>query len=40
MNVNVWDVGDQIAALVTSKLLVDPQQLGDVNSDLSAIVGP
>jgi 3-phenylpropionate/trans-cinnamate dioxygenase ferredoxin reductase subunit len=40
MNVNVWDVADQIAALVTSKLLVDPQQLGDVNYDLSAIVGP
>ncbi len=40
MNVNVWDVADQIAALVGSQRPVDPQQLGDVSTDLSAIVGP
>jgi len=38
MNVNVWDVGDQIAALVTAKRVVDPLQLADVCVDLSVII--
>jgi hypothetical protein len=37
MNVNVWDVADQIAALVSSKRVVDPHQLADVSVDLSVI---
>ena len=40
MNVNVWDVSDAVAALVRSKAVVDPQQLADVSSDLSALAGP
>jgi 3-phenylpropionate/trans-cinnamate dioxygenase ferredoxin reductase subunit len=39
MNVNVWDVADQIASLVASKRVVDPQQLADVSVELSALTG-
>jgi 3-phenylpropionate/trans-cinnamate dioxygenase ferredoxin reductase subunit len=39
MNVNVWDVGDQIAALVTCDHVVDPQRLADVSVELSAFTG-
>lgn len=38
MNVNVWDVADQIAALVRSKASVDPKQLADVSADLAELV--
>ncbi len=37
MNVNVWDVTDQITALVASKRPVDPRQLADVSVDLSRL---
>jgi len=40
MNVNVWDVSDQIAALVRSKALVNPQQLADSSTDLSVFIEP
>ncbi len=38
MNVNVWDAGDQIGAILMSKALVDLEQLADANVDLSAIL--
>lgn len=37
MNVNVWDVADDIAALVEAKKLVDPGRLADVSVELSAL---
>lgn len=37
MNVNVWDVADQIAALVASKQTVDPKALADPAADLSSL---
>jgi hypothetical protein len=39
MNVNVWDVNDQIADLVRSKRQVDPEQLADASVDLAALAG-
>jgi hypothetical protein len=38
MNVNVWDVADQIAALVASKHPVEPEALGDPTIDLATFV--
>lgn len=38
MNVNVWDVADQIAELVASKRRVDPTLLADPTVDLATLV--
>jgi 3-phenylpropionate/trans-cinnamate dioxygenase ferredoxin reductase component len=38
MNVNVWDVNDQIASLVRSKQTVDPKELADPSVELSSLV--
>jgi hypothetical protein len=40
MNVNVWDVSDQVAALVASKRRVDPDVLRDPSVDLASLVAP
>jgi len=37
MNVNVWDVAGDIAALVEAKKLVDPERLADVSVELGAL---
>ena len=39
MNVNVWDVGEPIAALVAAKRPVDPARLGDPDIDLASLLG-
>jgi 3-phenylpropionate/trans-cinnamate dioxygenase ferredoxin reductase subunit len=39
MNVNVWEVNDQIAALVASKRTVDPAALADPTVDLATLAG-
>jgi 3-phenylpropionate/trans-cinnamate dioxygenase ferredoxin reductase subunit len=39
MNVNVWDVADQIASLVGSKRVVDVGQLEDPDIDLATLAG-
>jgi 3-phenylpropionate/trans-cinnamate dioxygenase ferredoxin reductase subunit len=39
MNVNVWDVSDQIASLVRSKRSVDPRQLADLSVSLESLAG-
>jgi 3-phenylpropionate/trans-cinnamate dioxygenase ferredoxin reductase subunit len=39
MNVNVWGVTDQIAALVKSKRPVDPKELADPGVDLGTLAG-
>jgi 3-phenylpropionate/trans-cinnamate dioxygenase ferredoxin reductase subunit len=39
MNVNVWDVSDQIASLVASKRVIDRVQLEDPNVALSSLTG-
>ena len=39
MNVNVWDVADQIAALVASKRPIDPILLSDPDVDLASLLG-
>jgi 3-phenylpropionate/trans-cinnamate dioxygenase ferredoxin reductase subunit len=38
MNVNIWDVNDQIAALVAGKQPVDPARLRDPDVELSKVV--
>ncbi len=38
MNVNVWDVGDQIRALIESGAQVDPEALADTNTPLDSLV--
>jgi hypothetical protein len=38
MNVNVWGVADQIAALVASKQSVDARQLADESVALDSLV--
>jgi 3-phenylpropionate/trans-cinnamate dioxygenase ferredoxin reductase subunit len=38
MNINVWGVTEQLAELVSSKRVVDPDQLADVDSDLAELV--
>ena len=40
MNVNVWDVSDQVAALVAAKRRVDPDVLRDPSVDLGSLVAP
>jgi 3-phenylpropionate/trans-cinnamate dioxygenase ferredoxin reductase component len=40
MNVNVWDVADDIAALVASRRPVDPLRLSDPSITLEALAGP
>ena len=40
MNVNVWDVSDQVAALVAAKRRVDPDVLRDPSVDLASLVAP
>jgi 3-phenylpropionate/trans-cinnamate dioxygenase ferredoxin reductase subunit len=40
MNVNIWDVHDQIAALVRSRRHVDPKKLADPTVDLASLAGP
>ncbi len=37
MNVNVWDVANDIAALVAAKRSIDPERLADVSVELSAL---
>ena len=37
MNVNVWDVADHIAALVTAQVRIDPAQLADPEVELAAL---
>jgi len=37
MNVNVWDVADDIAALVRAKKPVDPERLADVSVELRTL---
>ena len=39
MNVNVWDVADQISALVASKRPIDPVRLSDPDVDLANLLG-
>ena len=39
MNVNVWDVADQIADLVAARRPVDVQRLADVSIPLTALLG-
>jgi len=39
MNVNVWDVADEIASLVASKRVVDVGQLEDLDIDLAELAG-
>ncbi|HEU5427248.1 MAG TPA: FAD-dependent oxidoreductase [Actinocrinis sp.] len=38
MNVNVWDVGDQIRALIESGQSIDPDRLADPNTPLESLV--
>jgi 3-phenylpropionate/trans-cinnamate dioxygenase ferredoxin reductase subunit len=40
MNVNVWDVNPQIAALVASRQPIDPVLLADPSVDLGSLAGP
>ncbi len=40
MNVNVWDVADQVAHLVASKRTVDPEALADPSVALPSLVDP
>jgi 3-phenylpropionate/trans-cinnamate dioxygenase ferredoxin reductase subunit len=37
MNVNVWDVGDPIKALITSRTRIDPKKLADPNVPLDEV---
>jgi 3-phenylpropionate/trans-cinnamate dioxygenase ferredoxin reductase subunit len=39
MNVNVWDVGDPIRALIESGAQVDPDALADADTPLDSLVG-
>ena len=39
MNVNVWDVGDGIKALIRSRTVVDRDRLADPEVELEAIAG-
>jgi len=40
MNVNVWDVADQVASLVRSRRSVDPLRLADPSVSLESLAGP
>jgi len=37
MNVNVWDVGDPIKALITSRTRIDPKKLADPDVPLDEV---
>jgi 3-phenylpropionate/trans-cinnamate dioxygenase ferredoxin reductase component len=39
MNVNVWDVNDQVQALIRSRAAVDPSRLADPDVPLEALAG-
>ena len=39
MNVNVWDVNEQVQALIRSKRMVDPDALRDHDTPLDSLVG-
>ena len=39
MNVNVWDVVDDVKALITSRAAVVPDQLADPQRPLSGLAG-
>ena len=39
MNVNVWDVADQIGDLIRSQVEVDPSRLADPDVPLEALGG-
>jgi 3-phenylpropionate/trans-cinnamate dioxygenase ferredoxin reductase component len=39
MNVNVWDVADQIEALIRSRAVIDPKRLADPSVELAALRG-
>jgi hypothetical protein len=39
MNVNVWDVADDIASLVASKRVVEVSRLEDPGVDLATLTG-
>jgi 3-phenylpropionate/trans-cinnamate dioxygenase ferredoxin reductase component len=39
MNVNIWDVLDDVKALIRSRAPVDPDRLGDPKSPLSDLLG-
>jgi 3-phenylpropionate/trans-cinnamate dioxygenase ferredoxin reductase subunit len=40
MNVNVWDVGDPVKALIRSRAVVDRDQLGDPDVPLENLTQP
>ncbi len=40
MNVNVWDVADEIAALITGEAVVDPDRLADTKLPLHEVARP
>ena len=40
MNVNVWDVGDQIRALIESGQSIDTDRLADPETPLESLVSP
>jgi 3-phenylpropionate/trans-cinnamate dioxygenase ferredoxin reductase subunit len=39
MNVNIWDVLDDVKALIRSKSAVDPDKLADPQSPLADLLG-
>jgi 3-phenylpropionate/trans-cinnamate dioxygenase ferredoxin reductase component len=39
MNVNVWDVNDQVQALIRSRQQADPEALADLDTPLGALAG-
>jgi 3-phenylpropionate/trans-cinnamate dioxygenase ferredoxin reductase subunit len=39
MNVNIWDVNDQVQALIKSRQQIDPGALADVDSPLGELAG-
>lgn len=39
MNVNIWDVLDDVKALIRSKAAVDPDKLADPQSPLGELLG-
>jgi 3-phenylpropionate/trans-cinnamate dioxygenase ferredoxin reductase subunit len=39
MNVNTWDVTEQIEALIRSRLAIDPRRLADPDQPLDQLTG-
>ena len=39
MNVNVWDVADDLAAIITADRPVDPDRLADPKIEIGDLVG-